>query len=217
MVSTYTVWICHGEVHNTNSVLGAGRESRRGEASSSRNVDPVVELVEDLFQRAENFGEDIVEGEHPTTKAAMDAYDELTRLANTPLFAGSNLSCLESLLKLMTIKEKSATSNQSFDMNCEFYINSHPTPNFHPRSYAEAKKMLKKIGMDCIKYAACEFGCILYYKQYELANFCPICRTSRWVDGKQKKKKPRKIVWYFPIIPRLQRLYMSAKTADQMR
>jgi hypothetical protein len=120
MLSTYTLWFLHGEVPNTISVSAAGRESRRHEASSSRNVDPVVELVEDLFQPTENFGEDTVEGEHPTTKAAMDAYDELTRLANTPLFAGSNLSCLESLLKLMTIKEKSAASNTTFDMNCEF-------------------------------------------------------------------------------------------------
>ena len=58
---------------------------------------------------------------------------------------------------------------------------------------------------------------------------CPTCGESRWKDtvgtekddpvvtGGGKKLFPRKILRYFPLIPRLQRLYMRASTSSLMR
>lgn len=47
---------------------------------------------------------------------------------------------------------------------------------------------------------------------------CLICKEPRYKlnDGKGKKI-PHKILRYFPLTPRLQRLYMSRKTAVDMR
>ncbi|GJS43784.1 putative RNA-directed DNA polymerase, eukaryota, reverse transcriptase zinc-binding domain protein, partial [Tanacetum coccineum] len=48
-------------------------------------------------------------------------------------------------------------------------------------------------------------------------DFCPVCNTSRWKDSNTPGKKvPKKVLWYFPIIPRLQRLYKSSHTAKEM-
>ncbi|GJZ48592.1 F-box domain containing protein [Tanacetum coccineum] len=48
-------------------------------------------------------------------------------------------------------------------------------------------------------------------------DFCPVCNTSRWKDSNTPGKKvPKKVLRYFPIIPRLQRLYKSSHTAKEM-
>jgi hypothetical protein len=54
-----------------------------------------------------------------------------------------------------------------------------------------------------------------------------VCESSRWkVDkkdtnasvGKPKgKRKPAKVLCYFPLIPRIQRLFSTTKTSDDMR
>lgn len=51
---------------------------------------------------------------------------------------------------------------------------------------------------------------------------CPICNESRYknhgsVKGKKNKPIARKVLSFLPIIPRLQRLYLSSKTAEPMR
>ncbi|GJS26330.1 hypothetical protein Tco_0486950 [Tanacetum coccineum] len=48
-------------------------------------------------------------------------------------------------------------------------------------------------------------------------HFCPVCKTSRWKDSNTPGKKvPKKVLRYFPIIPRLQRLYKSSHIAKEM-
>ncbi|KAG8382775.1 hypothetical protein BUALT_Bualt05G0112400 [Buddleja alternifolia] len=46
---------------------------------------------------------------------------------------------------------------------------------------------------------------------------CPVCGTSRWKVNNKGKKIPHKVLRYFPLKPRLQRLFMSSKTAEGMR
>nr|GEX56361.1 hypothetical protein [Tanacetum cinerariifolium] len=48
-------------------------------------------------------------------------------------------------------------------------------------------------------------------------HFCSVCNTSRWKDSNTPGKKvPKKVLRYFPIIPRLQRLYKSSHNAKEM-
>ncbi|GJV46861.1 F-box domain containing protein [Tanacetum coccineum] len=48
-------------------------------------------------------------------------------------------------------------------------------------------------------------------------DFCSVCNTSRWKDSNTPGKKvPKKVLRYFPIIPRLQRLYKSSHTVKEM-
>nr|GEY73569.1 hypothetical protein [Tanacetum cinerariifolium] len=48
-------------------------------------------------------------------------------------------------------------------------------------------------------------------------HFCPVCKTSRWKDSNTPGKNvPKKVLCYFLIIPRLQRLYKSSHTAKEM-
>ncbi|XP_020270974.1 uncharacterized protein LOC109846163 [Asparagus officinalis] len=67
---------------------------------------------------------------------------------------------------------------------------------------------------------------MLFWKNEEDLDTCQRCGASRWKldkHGKEIKRKangkkiPQKTLRYFPLKPRLQRLYMSSKTASDMR
>ena len=83
----------------------------------------------------------------------------------------------------------------------------------------EAKKMLGALGMEYKKVHACPNDCCLYRKEYVNAIVCPECGESRWKYGKdenKKKKIPAKIMWYFPPIPRFQRMFRSVECAKNL-
>ncbi|RVW70004.1 hypothetical protein CK203_065768 [Vitis vinifera] len=65
-------------------------------------------------------------------------------------------------------------------------------------------------------------------EEHANANECVVCGVSRWkssddhstdefTNSVKKKKIPAKVLRYFPLKPRLQRLYMSSKTASHMK
>lgn len=74
--------------------------------------------------------------------------------------------------------------------------------------------------------------CVLYWKEFENVEVCPTCGELRWksVDQdtpldedcelsttKKIQKQTYKVLHYFPNTPRIQRLYMSTKSAKQIR
>ncbi|GKB11449.1 hypothetical protein Tco_0845372 [Tanacetum coccineum] len=65
---------------------------------------------------------------------------------------------------------------------------------------------------------ACVNDCFLFRgEDIKDVHFCPVCNTSRWKDSNTPGKKvPKKVLRYFLIIPRLQRLYKSSHTAMEM-
>jgi len=95
----------------------------------------------------------------------------------------------------------------------------------------EVKKYTRELELSYVKIEACKNDCILYWKEHENAEKCPRCDHSRWKhkseegdDGDYKgeiRGKGRnvscKVLHYFPLIPRLQRLFMYAKTASHMQ
>ncbi|XP_021717375.1 uncharacterized protein LOC110685200 [Chenopodium quinoa] len=91
-------------------------------------------------------------------------------------------------------------------------------------------KIIKDLGLGYEKIHACPNDCMLYWGEFADEIKCHICHTSRWktMKGKEgdkiekgnesvKKGEPAKVMRYFPLIPRLKRLYMSSKTAEDMR
>ncbi|XP_074560566.1 uncharacterized protein LOC141816719 [Curcuma longa] len=93
-----------------------------------------------------------------------------------------------------------------------------PKPNAIPNSHYEAKKLLKELGLTYEKIHVCKNDCILFWGEHENKDICPVCKESRYkYDGMNKKKNAQKILRYFPIKPRLKRLFISEHTAKDMR
>ena len=96
-----------------------------------------------------------------------------------------------------------------------------------PSNYYEVKKILCDLGLDYKKIYACPQNCMLFIKENANADKCNICGTSRWKNVKYNstdglrtcskgKKISTKVLRHFPLIPRLQRLFMSSKTTSYM-
>ncbi|GJT25374.1 zinc finger, PHD-type containing protein [Tanacetum coccineum] len=101
-----------------------------------------------------------------------------------------------------------------------FFQNVFPTAKGYklPPSYYAIKKTFKTIGLGYESIHACVNDCFLFRGDANKdVHFCPVCNTSRWKDSNTPGKKvPKKVLRYFPIIPRLQRLYKSSHTAKEM-
>ncbi|XP_021746190.1 uncharacterized protein LOC110712077 [Chenopodium quinoa] len=95
-----------------------------------------------------------------------------------------------------------------------------------PASFNEAKSVLKLLGLDYNKIDACPNDCMLYWEEHEKATSYHVCKTPRWKSNDTKNdiqnengktyRIPQKILRYFPIRKRLQRLFMCQELAKYM-
>ena len=90
------------------------------------------------------------------------------------------------------------------------------------KSMYQAQKILSALKMPYEQIHSCPNGCILL-KEHENDAYCSKCKASRFLkvdagDGQPKKQLtiPVKILRYLPFIPRIQRLFMTEESAQQM-
>nr|GEZ85566.1 hypothetical protein [Tanacetum cinerariifolium] len=102
----------------------------------------------------------------------------------------------------------------------EFFQNVFPIAKGYKLqpSYYAIKKTFKTIGLGYESIRACVNDCFLFQGDANKdVHFCSVCNTSRWKDSNTPGKKvPKKVLCYFLIIPRLQRLYKSSHTAKEI-
>ena len=121
---------------------------------------------------------------------------------------------------MYNLKAKHSWSDKGFSELLGLLVDMLPEDNVLPSSMHEAKKTLSALGLEYEKIHACPNDCILYWKEYKDAIVCPNCGLSRWKLAKnskeQRKGVPAKVLWYFPPIPRFQRMYKSSVTANNL-
>jgi hypothetical protein len=83
------------------------------------------------------------------------------------------------------------------------------------------------MGLGYEKIPACRNDYMLFWKDNKDLDSCLKCGQSKWKNEVHlddygeiipaSKKRPAKVLRWFPLIPRLQRLFMSQHTAQNMR
>ncbi|GJV42428.1 hypothetical protein Tco_1420868 [Tanacetum coccineum] len=164
---------------------------------------------------------DIGETSNEQTQATRNEFKELYASANEELYPGCDyVTRLDFMAKFTYFKAKGRLTDSIFNEMLEFFQNVFPiSKGFKlPPSYYAIKKTFKTIGLGYESIHACEHDCCLFRGDNNKdLDFCPVCNTSRWKDSNTPGKKvPKKVLRYFPIIPRLQRLYKSSHTAKDM-
>ena len=140
---------------------------------------------------------------------------ELLKDCNQQLYEGcTKYSKLSFLIKLYHIKCLCRMSDKAMTMILELLKDAFEHAKI-PGSFYEAKKTINKLGLNYTKIPACPNDCMLYWGEDEDLQECKRCKTSKWKDN--KKKKPAKILRYFPLKPILQRLFMCSKTVESMK
>jgi len=125
-------------------------------------------------------------------------------------------------------KEKNGVSDKAFQGILKIIKNMLLENNELPSTTYEAKQLVCPLGLEVQKIHACLNDCILYHgDEDKKLDACPVCGVLRYkitrddpddVEGQPPKKRvPTKVMWYFPIIPRLKHLFRNKPNAKLIR
>ena len=83
------------------------------------------------------------------------------------------------------------------------------------------RRFLRRFDLKYEKIDACLNDCCLFWGENADIDTCPKCNASRWKEGKHKKEikvgESAKKLRYFPIIPRLKRMFRFDEIAESLR
>ncbi|XP_043815326.1 uncharacterized protein LOC122724434 [Manihot esculenta] len=148
---------------------------------------------------------------------------EMLQAANEELWPGCNKHTkLSTVARLMNMKLEHHFSVKCFDQIIEFVKEVLPEDNVLPDNFYKTKKLIEGLGLPVEKIDCCRNNCMIYWSgdgELQECKFCQLPRYKRTVNSltKQVVQKPYKKMYYFPLTPRLQRLYASDATAPHMR
>ncbi|XP_020097622.1 uncharacterized protein LOC109716524 [Ananas comosus] len=222
----YTRWIFHGEDTSQSN------PTNKANIQNEQINDEMDELLHDAFFHPES---DFDVGDLDTNDLTTEPDEEtkkfykLVKDANQEIYPGcKKFSKLSFIVRLLQIKCLGGWSNKSFDMLLKLLKEVLQAGETLPSSFYETDKIIKDLGLGYEKIDACPNNCMLYRKEFANASLCHVCGASRWktIESKVSIKKSKekhghkvsaKVLRYFPLKPRLQRLFMSSKTASYMR
>ncbi|XP_026384903.1 uncharacterized protein LOC113280500 [Papaver somniferum] len=206
---TYTEWVFHGETIHTSTDV-----HQEGATRGSYHIDAAVEADAHIDQ-----------GHEPVQDEGLENHVEE---ADTLLYPNCKTHTKLSItFELYRHKTVNGLSRKSFDELLKTIGSLLPPDHGLPCSTYEVKKLLKSYQLTYQKIHACINDCCLFRKDLKDADECPQCHYSRWKEDtsnmddaemidKPQKKIPVKVLRYFPIVPRLRRLFQSAALAEQL-
>ncbi|XP_026441128.1 uncharacterized protein LOC113340137 [Papaver somniferum] len=218
---TYTTWNKHGEKDETTN-------SRPVNVDNGMHAE--FEMGSPTDAPDENFGMG-TPTDDPNTIDMMQAakvfaygpikFKKLLEDAEKPLYEGCpNFTKLSAIVQLFKLKSKHGASDMFFNELLPLIKDMLPKEgNLLARSTYHAKKVLKAMVSWYTKIHACTNNCILHRNEYKDEKVCPTCKAPRWkvdMDGKVYENVPAKVLWYFDIIPRFQRLFQSKPTTENL-
>ncbi|XP_042407063.1 uncharacterized protein LOC121996952 [Zingiber officinale] len=141
--------------------------------------------------------------------------------AETPLFPGcTTYTKLSAIVTLYNFKSTNGHTDNSFNELLKILGDMLPEKNTLPKDVYSMRKLLKPFDLGYEKIHACPNDCCLFRKELKDLDSCPKCGSSRWkvdkVTTKVCKGVPEKVLRYFPVIPRLKRMFKSEQKAEDL-
>ncbi|XP_022031474.1 uncharacterized protein LOC110932449 [Helianthus annuus] len=220
----YTCWSKHGESLANRSTSSINLEANYSDESEGPHIcddddyldaanDNLNDMCNDLeFNSCDNYQEKL-----------QQLFDDEKK----PLYVGcKKFSKLSAVSKLLNLKTNYSWSDKSFTCLLELLHDMLPEDNELPISIYRAKKLMCPMELEVQRIHACPNDCMLYRNQFEKTHTCYICGESRYKgkndtgeydDDVTKNGPPAKVLWYFPIIPRLKRLFANPKESKLLR
>jgi len=130
----------------------------------------------------------------------------------------TNHSKLSAVAQVFTIKSDHGLSETGYDKFIEWARSILPEGNSLKENFYAVKSMMKPLGLGYQKIDMCLNFCMLYYLENAEMTECMTYGHSRYKPrtGRVKTLVAYKKLRYFPITPRLQRFFMSSRTAEHM-
>jgi hypothetical protein len=180
-----------------------------------------VHNIEEMVHNVERHGDD-----DQYSNGELAKYKKLIEDSKKPFYHGcaAQYMTLFVMVKLFQLKASNRWSDCSFKELLTLLKDMLPQGNAVPETVYEAKQIICPLGLEVQKVHACRNDCILYHgPEYEDLEKCPICGLDRFnhrKDGSddencnryRRKGRPKKVFWYFPIIPRLKHWFANKKS-----
>ncbi|XP_060182289.1 uncharacterized protein LOC132611948 [Lycium barbarum] len=216
-VDNYTKWVFHGEGFYSRNAPDPINDD---EDSNLR--DDIDGLLHDTFRNME--GESAHEEVKREGLLSEDAkkFFKLLEEGKQELYPGCvTFTKLSFTIQLYLLKTLHGLSNVAFSDILALLKEAFPFSQL-PESFNKARNMIKDLGLNYEKIHACPNDCMLFWKDNEKAENCSVCRSSRWKSvgnalTNAKSKIPAKVLRYFPLKPRPQRMFMCPETSVAMR
>ncbi|XP_048432154.1 uncharacterized protein LOC103942047 [Pyrus x bretschneideri] len=212
-------WRHHGEQNIGEQNVGIGEEETGDE------VIGMHDFLNDVFVQPLTE-----EGVGPSTEPPIGegrpeevkTFFKLLEDADQDLWPGcKEFKKLEAVVRLYQIKRLAGMPDEIFTTLLELIKRMLPEGDCLPESCYKAKKLINDLGLSYVKIDACPNDCMIYWKDTSDLTVCSVCGKSRYkitnAEDSSRKKVAAKVMWYFPLKPRLQRFFMSKHMAEHMR
>jgi hypothetical protein len=175
--------------------------------------------VEDAATIDENENVQDMPGEdeqHQQPQVQLD-FDTLNDAYKTPLYSGTRLSCLAAVPLLLNLCRTHGCSELMMDEMLMLIKRSILLElNSLPETTYEANKYLKRLGLGFNVIHVCPNSSMLFRGTYSKLKACLKCGASRFQPSRSNGV-PQKVMWHFPLIPRLKRMFSTPELAKLMR
>lgn len=193
----------------------------RTEVNVNELVHEAFAHANELHERAEAQEEILVPEPHVDGTYDLDMNDldmeQLLRESTTPVYETCPVNRLQAGIILLNMCNLFGVSNTFLDKLLLFLAGDLlPKSNCLPRNTYETKRMVMRMGLKHKAIHCCPDGHILYngVDNKDLQE-CPTCNVPRYIAG--SNQVPRKVLRYFPLVPRLQRLFRCPEVAKLMK
>jgi len=149
-----------------------------------------------------------------------DKFYKLLKAAEESLWDGcTKQSKLSACVQLLNMKSTLNLTQTAFNKFTEFTKSCMPDNENLVSNFYDAKKFMRPLGLGYDKYDVCPNYFMLYYGVDAMKTCCDFCGSLRYKPRNLTSKgsnKSEKQLRYFPLTPRLQRLFMSPHHAKDM-
>ncbi|XP_021716595.1 uncharacterized protein LOC110684442 [Chenopodium quinoa] len=202
-VPNYYEWMCHGEGFPT--IPASGSNEYR-------------EMVFDAFGQSQDHGHSeqasVSSEEEPNAQAKH--FLDLLKASERPLYEGSSLSVLEMAARITSLKCKYNLLHRCVDGFVSLFSEEIPNNNQMVDTFYEVKKIMKGLEMPHERIHACPKGCMLFWKDDAQLSTCRAFGSDRYKQTSKGSLVPLNVLFYFPITPRLQRLFTTKTISEEM-
>ena len=188
----------------------------------------VKQMVQDAYARAdaihkETFQDPDQSAEEPNAASYASHEQSIMDLENLIgestqiIYEGCGVNRLQACIVLLNMVNIFGIPYMFLDELLRFLVaDLLPQSNYLPRTTYEMKSILMKMGLEHKAIHCCSSGHILYEgPENEDLSQCPCCGEERYIVG--SNNVPQKVLRYFPIIPRLQRLFHYPEVAKLLK
>ncbi|XP_042472278.1 uncharacterized protein LOC122054932 [Zingiber officinale] len=236
ILQDYRIWNFHGEKLIIQDHDNKELHYSVQQVSEVTSHEPMVqEMLHDAFgiHEGSTSNENYIGAStsHTPMESNVKDFYRLIEEGKQQLYTGCiEFSKLSFLVELFQLKVNGKWSDKSFTALLDFLRRVLPSEAQVPKSFYEAKKLISSLGLHYEKIHACPNDCMIYWGENENEQAYKVCNLPRWKNlqkssrrsykgGKKRLevKISAKVFWYFPLKPRLQRLFMSSKTFENMQ